>query len=429
MLFKNFTVIDENFEIKENMCVGVEGSTIDYIGNKEPEKNYGEIIEGRGRLLMPAFYNAHAHTPMTLLRGYGGGLNLNDWLTKKIFPFEAHLTGEDVYWGTLLGIAEMVRTGTVSATDMYMHGEKMVEAVMESGFKTNLGVGLVCFDRTKRLKDLDDYKNSKYLYENYHGAGGGRVKIDMSVHGEYTSFPGVVEEFADYSRSLGTNMHVHLSETYKEHEECKARHGKTPAAYFNNLGMFDSPTTAAHCVWLEEEDFDIFAEKGVTAATCPVSNLKLASGICDVKKLYEKGINVAVATDGTASNNNLDMIEEMKFFALMQKVKHMDPTVISPRQAVEAASLGGARAQGRKDCGVIKKGAKADLTVINTNLPHLRPVHSLLDNIVYSAKGGDVDMTVCDGKILYSGGEYYTIDIEKAVYETEKSARRILSEL
>lgn len=429
MLFKNFVIIDENFGIRENMFVGVEGDTVKYIGDRKPDKDYGEIIEGNGKLLMPAFYNAHAHTPMTLLRGYGGGLDLNDWLTKKIFPFEARLTGDDVFYGTELGIAEMIRSGTVSTTDMYMHGEKIIEAVLESGVKTNLGVGLVCFDRTKNLKELPDYINSKYLYENYHGAGGGRVLIDMSVHAEYTSFPKVVEDFADYSRSLGTNMHVHLSETKKEHEECKQRHGKTPAAYFNDLGMFDSPTTAAHCVWLEDEDFDILAEKGVTAASCPVSNLKLSSGICDVKRLYEKGINVAVATDGAASNNNLDMIEEMKFFALLQKVKHMDPTVITPRQAVMAATLGGAKSQGRKDCGVLREGSRADLIVLNTDQPHLKPVHSLMDNIVYSAKGSDVEMTVCDGKVLYRNGEYYTIDIEKAVYETERSAKRILSEL
>ena len=166
MLFKNFVIIDENFDIRENMFVGVEGDTVKYIGDRKPDKDYGEIIEGNGKLLMPAFYNAHAHTPMTLLRGYGGGLDLNDWLTKKIFPFEARLTGDDVFYGTELGIAEMIRTGTVSTTDMYMHGEKIIEAVLESGVKTNLGVGLVCFDRTKNLKELPDYINSKYLYEN-----------------------------------------------------------------------------------------------------------------------------------------------------------------------------------------------------------------------------------------------------------------------
>ncbi|MBE6021233.1 MAG: amidohydrolase [Clostridiales bacterium] len=429
MLFKNITILDENFEVKENQFVAVKGDRISYIGPERPEGFFKQEFEGKGRLLMPAFYNAHAHTPMTLLRGYGGGLALNDWLTKKIFPFEAHLTANDVFFSMQQGIAEMLKFGIVSTTDMYMQGESILIAALDAGVKTNLGVGLVCFDPTKKLEDLSDYHNSKYLYENYHGRGDGRVLMDMSVHAEYTSFPGVVKEFADYSRSIGTNMHVHLSETQKEHEECKQRHGKTPAQYFNDLGMFDCPTTAAHCVWLEEGDFDIMAEKGVTVATCPVSNLKLASGICDVKKLYEKGINVALATDGVSSNNNLNMIEEMKFFTLLQKVKHMDPTVITPKQAVEAATKGGAKAQGRKDCGVLKVGNKADLIVLDIDQPHMLPVHSLLDNVVYSADGSDVEMTVCDGKLLYKNGEYYSLDIEKVIYETEKSRKRILSQL
>lgn len=429
MLFKNIAIIDESLDVKYNQHVGIKDDKIDYIGGEAPAADYGEIINGEGRLLMSAFYNAHAHTPMTLLRGYGGGLNLQDWLNTKIFPFEAKLRDEDVYYGMQLGIAEMLRSGTVSTTDMYMHSEHMVKAVLESGVKMNVGVGLVCFDQTQKLKDLPDYVNSKYLYENYHNADGGRVKVDMAVHAEYTSYPGVVQEFCDYSRSVGTNMHVHLSETQSEHEACKQKYGKTPAKYFYDLGMFDSPTTAAHCIWLEDEDFDILAENKVSIASCPVSNLKLASGICNVKKALEKGINVAVATDGVSSNNNLDMIEEMKYFALLQKVKHMNPTVISPKEAVYAATAAGAVSQGRKDCGVLRVGNKADLIVIDIDQPHLVPVHNMLDNLVYSASGSDVEMTVCNGKVLYKNGEYYTIDIEKVKFEVENSRKRILSEL
>lgn len=429
MLFKNIAIIDENFDVQFNQYVGVEGDKIAYVGSEMPEKDYGDVIVGEGRLLMPAFYNAHAHTPMTLLRGYGGGLNLNDWLTTKIFPFEGHLTAHDVYYGMQHGIAEMLKFGAVSTTDMYMQGESMIKAVLETGVKTNYGTGLICFDPTKKLKELKDYADSVYLYDNYHKSGDGRVIIDMALHAEYTSVPGVAREFCELSQERGTNMHVHLSETLKEHEECKQRHGKTPAKYFNDLGMFESPTTAAHCVWLEEEDMDIFAEKGVTVASCPVSNLKLASGICDAKKMLEKGINIAVATDGVSSNNNLSMIEEMKFFALLHKVKSMDPTAVTPKQTIMAATVNGARSQSRMDCGVIKVGNKADLVVVDIDQPHLKPVHSMLDNIVYSAQGSDVEMTICDGKLLYKNGEYYTIDIEKVEFETEKSRLRILSEL
>ena len=429
MLFEDICILDEDFSVREHQYVAVEGETVTYIGSEKPEAFQGEVIPGRGRLLMPAFYNAHAHTPMTLLRGYGGGLNLNDWLTTKIFPFESHLRPEDVYYSMKSGIAEMLRFGIVSTTDMYMQGESIVKAVLDTGVKTNLGLGLVCFDPTKKPEEVPDFINSKYLFENYHGAGDGRVKIDMAVHAEYTSNPAVVQAFAEYSKSIGANMHVHLSETKKEHEECKGRHGKTPAKYFLDLGMFDCPTTAAHCVWLEEEDFEIFAEKGVTAASCPVSNLKLASGICNVTKMLDMGINVAVATDGVSSNNNTNMIEEMKIFALLQKAKHYDPTLVTPQQALYAATRAGALSQSRPDCGLLKEGCRADLIVLDIDQPHMKPVHSMTDNLVYSADGADVEMTICDGKILYNNGEYTTIDIEEVEYETERSRLRILSEL
>ena len=429
MLFEDISILDEEMKAREHQYVSVEKDRIAYIGPERPKEFTGEVIRGQGRLLMPAFYNPHAHTPMTLLRGYGGGLNLNDWLTTMIFPFEAHLTPEDVYYSMQAGIAEMLRFGIVSTTDMYMQGESIVKAVLETGVKSNIGLGLVCFDPTKKLEELPDYINSKYLFENYHGAGDDRVRIDMAVHAEYTSNPTVVRGFAEYSKSVGANMHVHLSETRKEHEECKGRHGKTPAKYFLDLGMFESPTTAAHCVWLEEEDFDIFAEKGVTVASCPVSNLKLASGICDAKKMLEKGINVGVATDGVSSNNNTNMFEEMKIFTLLQKAKHLDPTVITPEQGLFAATRAGALSQNRPDCGLLKEGFKADLIVLDIDQPHMKPVHSMTDNLVYSADGGDVEMTICDGKILYNNGEFTTLDIEKVEFETERSRKRILSEL
>ena len=429
MLFEDISILDEEMKVREHQYVSVEKDRIAYIGPERPKEFTGEVIRGQGRLLMPAFYNPHAHTPMTLLRGYGGGLNLNDWLTTMIFPFEAHLTPEDVYYSMQAGIAEMLRFGIVSTTDMYMKGESIVKAVLETGVKSNIGLGLVCFDPTKKLEELPDYINSKYLFENYHGAGDDRVRIDMAVHAEYTSNPTVVRGFAEYSKSVGANMHVHLSETRKEHEECKGRHGKTPAKYFLDLGMFESPTTAAHCVWLEEEDFDIFAEKGVTVASCPVSNLKLASGICDAKKMLEKGINVGVATDGVSSNNNTNMFEEMKIFTLLQKAKHLDPTVITPEQGLFAATRAGALSQNRPDCGLLKEGFKADLIVLDIDQPHMKPVHSMTDNLVYSADGGDVEMTICDGKILYNNGEFTTLDIEKVEFETERSRKRILSEL
>jgi 5-methylthioadenosine/S-adenosylhomocysteine deaminase len=229
---------------------------------------------------------------------------------------------------------------------------------------------------------------------------------------------------------MDVRMHVHLSETKSEHEECKARHGgMSPAQYFNQCGIFDVPAIAAHCVWCEAEDFNILKEKGVTVASNPVSNLKLASGICNVTEMLKREIPVALGTDSVASNNNLSFFEEMKTFAILAKVREQNPTVITPKQALEAATINGALAQGRYDCGTIKEGNKADLLVLRTDTANMHPVHNMLNNIVYSATDGDIVMTMADGKVLYKDGEYTTIDIEKTIFETEAATAAILKQL
>lgn len=428
MLFKDITVLDDQFQIKEHMYVGIVDDKITYISNESPKEDFGRIYNGKGKLLMSGFVNTHAHSPMTLLRGYGENMALQDWLNKRIFPFEDKLTSEAVYWGTLLAMAESIRYGIVSTTDMYYFSEDMIRAIAESGTKNNISRSVTCFT-DEDLWDLQSGKEMKYIYENYHNSYDGKVKADMSIHAEYTSNPKIVKQMAEYTKEIGANMHVHLSETKQEHEECKERHGKTPAAYFNSLGLFDTPTTAAHCVWLEPEDYPILKEKGVTVACNPVSNMKLASGICNVPELFRQGINVSLGTDSVSSNNNLNMIEEMKFFATASKVKLLDPTAVTPAQAIEAATLSGAKAQGRTDCGLLKEGYKADLVVMDISGPHMYPVHDMVNNIVYSASGSDVVMTMVDGKVLYENGEYLTIDVEKTIAEAERMTQNILKQL
>jgi 5-methylthioadenosine/S-adenosylhomocysteine deaminase len=268
------------------------------------------------------------------------------------------------------------------------------------------------------------------FYRNYHESGQGRVKTDMSLHAEYTSTPKVVAAVAAQCRELGLRMHIHLSETKQEHEACKLRHqGQTPTQYFEALDLFKNPTTAAHGIWLEPADFTILAEHGASIATNPVSNLKLASGICNVPYALQQGINVALGTDSVASNNNLNLFEEIKLHALLHKNTTGDPTLITPAQALQAATLCGARSQGRNNCGVIKEGYQADLAVIDTNQPYMKPAHNLLNNLVYSACGTDVCLTMVDGKVLYRDGEYPELDLEKIYFEVEQARQRILSQL
>lgn len=429
MLFKNITIIDENMEPKSNMYVGIKEDRISYVSDSFPSEDFGSQYEGKGKLLMNGFYNAHAHSAMTLMRGYGENMVLQDWLEKRIFPFEAKLDSNAVYWGTMLAMAESVRFGIVSSTDMYYFCDDMIQAILESGCKNNNGRGVACFTDAD-LKDTDAFKEMKYTFENYNGAGNGKIKVDMSLHAEYTSNPKIVKQIAEYTKSIGANMHVHVSETQFEHEQCKRKNNNlTPVSYFNSLGLFDTRTTAAHCVWIEGEDFDILKEKGVTVASNPISNLKLASGVCNVPKLLRMGVNVAIGTDSVASNNSLNFIEEIKVFAISSKEKFGDPTVVTPTEAIRAATLGGAIGQGRSDCGQLKEGNKADLIVLDINQPQMKPVHNLINNIVYSASGSDVILTMVDGKVLYENGEYKTIDIEKTMFEAEKATEKILKQL
>jgi 5-methylthioadenosine/S-adenosylhomocysteine deaminase len=305
----------------------------------------------------------------------------------------------------------------------------MLRAFAESGAKVNISRAVTCFTDAE-LADIVGFREAKHLFENFDGAEDGRVKVEMSLHAEYTSTPKIAAQLAEYASAAGAGMHVHISETKLEHEECKARRGgKTPVAYLASLGFFETRTTAAHCVHVTEEDMDILAQKGVTVASCPVSNMKLSSGVCNVPRLLEKGVNVAIGTDSVASNNSLNFIEEMKFFALANKLMRGDPTLVSPAETLTAATAAGARSQGRPDCGMVRVGAKADLIVLDLSVPNMQPVHALANNIVYAASGGDVRLTMADGKVLYRDGDYKTIDIEKALFLAKSATKRILGEL
>ena len=430
MLFSNIDILDEEFQHHTGCYVGIKDHTITYIGQTAPSEDFGEVYDGTGRLLMPGFYNAHSHSAMTLLRGYAENMALSDWLNLQIFPFEAKLDNEAIYNGTMLAAAEMLRFGIVSTTDMYFSAEANSRAVLESGIKMNFSLGTTCFDE-RRAQDLPIHQEFLRALPLYHNAGNGRFKMDLAIHAEYTTTPRVVEDIAGAAKEHGLNIHLHLSETQSEHEACKQRHGgKTPARYFYDAGVFDSPTTAAHCVWLDEEDFDLMKEKGVTVATCPVSNLKLASGFCKAPYMLSKGLNVALGTDGVASNNNLNIMEEIKLFATLFKASTGDPTAITPKQALYAATRAGALAQGRNDCGLLKVGNRADLIVLDLrDRPYLRPCHDMVNNLVFSAIGSDVCLTMVDGKVLYRDGIYTTIDLERVVQNAEASVQKILSQL
>jgi 5-methylthioadenosine/S-adenosylhomocysteine deaminase len=426
MLFKNISILDEGFSVKKNMYVGVENGRIDFLGDKMPEKDYGETFDGENKLLMSGLFNIHSHAAMSLLRGWGEDLALSDWLNTRIFPFEAKLTDEDIYNGTMLSIAEMLRFGTVSFTDMYFVSEMEEKAVLESGIKCNFSCGTTSFDDTPYNKTKRYVENEKML--KAYSDKNARFIYDVGIHAEYTNNEKTVRALAQHAKEYGANIHIHLSETKKEHDECRARYGRTPAQFMDECGVFDNPTTAAHCVWVTDSDMDIFKKKGVTVATCPVSNLKLGSGVANVNKMLEKGVNVGLGTDGSASNNNLNMFKDLYLLPLLQKGVNNDPTLLSVEQCIKIATLNGAVSQGRMDCGLVKEGFKADLIVLDLDTEHTVPVHNEKANLLYSSEGADVVLTMVDGETLYKNGEYLTLDIEKVKYNAKKSAYRIAGE-
>lgn len=429
MLFQDITTVDERFQLREHMYIGVRDDRIGYVSDKPPAENFGEVYDGKDRMLIPAFYNAHSHLSMCLMRGWGENLPLMDWLQGRIFPFEAKLTENDMYYGTLMGVSEMFRYGIGVTGEMYLNEEPQARALMESGAKANLS-NCVIQPADANYFDLPMYRQTLKTIEQYDGADNGRLRVEFSLHAEYTNTERVARAVAEAAAMHHSSIHVHVSETKGEVDGCRARHeGRSPVRFLADCGIFDVPTVAAHCVHIDREDIEILKEHQVTVATCPKGNAKLASGICPVSSLLQAGVNVAIGTDSVASNNNLNMIEEMRFFNLLQKAVNYDPTLITPSETLYAATRAGAVAQRRMDCGLIQEGYKADLTVLNTDKLYMKPVHNMLNNLIYSASGNDVVLTMVDGRVCYRDGEFPTLDIERIQYECEKSRQRIVGEL
>lgn len=430
MLFENITMIDENYQVQKNMFIEIKGNKIAYIGSNAPSDYQGERYNGAGKLAMPGFFNTHCHVPMTLLRGYGEGLPLHRWLHERVFPFEAKLTEDAIYWGTLLGTAEMIASGVTSFTDMYFKLESMCKAVNQSGIKANICNGVTShITSDQRLKETGAYTDYTNALSYVGSLNHDRIALDMGIHAEYTSNVPIIEDVVELARDNDLRLHIHLSETKSEHEECKIRRGKTPTEYFNQLGVFENPTTCAHCVWVEDGDIEILANPNITVAHCPSSNLKLGSGVAPIIEMINKGVRVAIGTDGASSNNNLNMLEEISLAAMVQKGFTQNPLALSTSQLVEISSRNGAISQGREDCGSIKVGNRGDIIVLNTDAPHLQPEFDLLANVFYSAQSSDIVLNMVDGEVLYENGEFKTIDIERVMFEANRAVEKTLSDI
>ncbi len=405
--------------------LGVRGDTIDYIGAEKPAGEYAEHKEMKNKLLMPGLINCHSHSPMVLLRGIGSGLPLQEWLFDKVFPIEDRLVPEDIAAGTRLALLEMIAGGTTSFSDMYFFPAETVAAVAEAGVKANLNRCVQCFDENQTVEQNTQIPQSLALFEQYHNAENGRIRIDFSIHAEYTCKSHIVRAYSELCRERGGRMHIHLSETRKEVEECIVRHGVSPVQWFEDLGTLASPTAAAHCVAVSDEDIAIMKRRGVSVVHNPTSNLKLGSGFAPVRKFMDAGINLALGTDGAASNNNLDLFEEMHLAAIMHCGYHCDPTAVRAAEVLDMATVNGAKLQGRDDTGVLAVGKKADLIALDLDRPHLYPNFDTPALLTCAAHASDVCLTMVDGKVLYENGEYKTLDREKVLYEARAAVARL----
>ena len=354
--------------------------------------------KSNNRLVLPGLMNCHGHTAMTLVRGLGGGLPLQRWLEEAIFPVEAKMRPEDVYAGTAWGVREMLAGGTTSVADMYDFPGDCARAFAEGGMKARVcrvGLGFV----PGRLNDCIEFTRSFNSSLAPHPSS--LVSADLCIHSEYLTDEAFCRGLAEANKELKRPLHVHVSETEKEHNECIARHGKTPIAYLAETGLLDHGGYAAHCVWCTDDDFRIMAEKGVSLIHNPTSNMKLGSGFARVPRAMELGVNVALGTDGCASNDNLDLFEEMHIASLIHKGLAKDPTVLSAWDVVDMATVNGAKALGLSDTGEIAVGKKADLCVVDLDKPHLTPCLDIPNLVVNSMHASDVAETWVDGKRVY----------------------------
>ena len=352
-----------------------------------------QVFDANGLAILPALYNTHTHAAMTLLRGYADDLPLQTWLQDYIWPFENNLTPADIRRGSEIAVKEMLGSGSVFFNDMYFDIEETIDVVDRSGMRAAIGITVM----ESHSKAVEERKRE--FVRQWHDPTGGRIRLVMAPHAIYTVGERKLRECADFARENGMLLHIHLSETKDEVENCQREHGTTPVRYLDGIGFLGPDVVAAHVVHVDEEEAAILAERGVTISHCPCSNMKLASGIFPYKLLREAGCRITLGTDGDSSNNNLDMREEMKFAALLAKVSSGDPETMPAEEALEMASRNGAEAFGI-DAGEIAEGREADALLVRLDDERMQPLHNLVSNWVYSAGSSCIDTVICRGRVI-----------------------------
>ena len=397
--------------------VWVDGDKIAYVGPAKADMpEFERQIDLKGDLLMPGFKDAHTHSAMTFLRSFADDLPLQRWLFERVFPMEEKLNPDYIYWLTRLAILEYLTSGITASFDMYFHRDAYASANIDSGFRTVIcGVG-----GTAQLMK-DEYRHFNSLHP--------LISYIPGFHAEYTASKEQLDDMATVARELKAPVFVHNSETESEVQGCIERHGMTPTGLLDSMGIYDYGGGGYHCVYMSEDDLRIFKEKGLWAVTNPASNSKLASGIAPITHMMDLGLNLAIGTDGPASNNALDMFREMYLTTVLQKLKNMDAAACDANEVLKMAVTGGAGAMGLGSCDVIAEGKQADLIVIDMHRPNMHPVHNVTKNLVYAGSKDNVRLTMIAGRVLYERGEFFVgEDVERIYAEAARIVGEIKSE-
>lgn len=411
------------FEIIEGE-LWVEGNKISYVGKTIEDsavhgkpKTWNREIDANRNLILPGFKNAHTHSGMTFLRSMADDLSLLSWLEQKVLPMEAKLQKGDIYICSILAIMEYLTSGITANFDMYLDMEEIAKASVDTGFRTVLVSGLnrFCYSVDKMKEDVEKYNH-------YHEL----IQYRLGFHGEYTNDRTQLEEVAKLAQQLKAPVYTHNSESIAEVEQCIKRTGYSPTVYMDQIGLYEYGGGGYHCVHLNQEDMEIFKRRNMSVITNPASNMKLASGIVPLQTMLEKNINIAIGTDGPASNNCLDMFREMFLVTGLAKIKEKDASAVDANQVLKMATVNGAKAMGLMDCDTLEEGKKADFIMLDLHQPNMQPINNITKNIVYSGSKSNVAMTVINGKILYENGIFHIgISPEEVYQKVQEIALRV----
>ncbi|MEA1984449.1 MAG: amidohydrolase family protein [Euryarchaeota archaeon] len=390
------------------------------------EQTADTVINARGSVVMPGLINTHSHAAMSLFRGFADDLPLGEWLEDNIWPAEACLTDDDIYTGTQLACLEMIRSGTTTFADMYLHMGHVARAVEDSGMRAALSYGMI--ELGDAAKGDSELKVGKRFVREWNGGGNGRITTMYGPHAPNTCSREFLIKVKEQAKKDNTKIHIHVLETESELNQMKETYGMCSVNMLDEIDFLDPDVLAAHCIWLSDGDMDILRDRGVHVSHNPVSNMKLASGIAPVPALLKRGVDVSLGTDGCASNNNLDMFEEMKVAALLHKVNNLDPTVLPARSVLEMATVNGAKALGIR-AGAVKEGYKADVVIVDMDKAHLTPRYDVASQLVYSANGGDVRTTIVDGNVLMDDYKVMCMNEERVLGKVLETSENLIDRL